>query len=139
MQQIWSETSLNMTSLRDDPVCAQEAFDAVGSAPSASQDNQFALVLRADFDPDEDIAAPAIATGIRPRAAILREQGVNGHIEMAAAFDLAGFEAIDVTMSDLFAGRQKLDQFHMLAACGGFSYGDVLGAGAGWAKSIPVQ
>lgn len=136
LQQIWSETSLNMASLRDDPVCAQEAFDAVGAAPAASEDKRFGLVLETQFDPDEDIAAPFIATGSRPRAAILREQGVNSHIEMAAAFDLAGFESVDVTMSDLFAGRHQLEQFQMLVSCGGFSYGDVLGAGAGWAKSI---
>src|SRR5690606_18187771 len=88
------------------------------------------------FDPAEDIAAPYIATGARPRVAILREQGVNGQVEMAAAFDRAGFEAVDVHMSDLAPGRQRLDGFQGLAACGGFSYGDVLGAGRGWALSI---
>jgi phosphoribosylformylglycinamidine synthase len=81
-------------------------------------------------------AAPYINTGVRPRVAILREQGVNSQAEMAAAFDKAGFTAVDVHMSDLIAGRRRLDQFQGLAACGGFSYGDVLGAGRGWATSI---
>ncbi|MEE7567565.1 hypothetical protein HH297_14850 [Xanthomonas sp. Kuri4-3] len=88
------------------------------------------------FDPAEDIAAPFIATGARPRVAILREQGVNGQIEMAHAFERAGFSSHDVHMSDLIEGRVALDQFAGLAACGGFSYGDVLGAGRGWATSI---
>jgi len=88
------------------------------------------------FDIDEDVAAPMIATGVRPRMAILREQGVNGQVEMAAAFHRAGFEAVDVHMSDLLAGRQSLLEFKGLVACGGFSYGDVLGAGQGWAKSV---
>ncbi|MEG3194298.1 phosphoribosylformylglycinamidine synthase subunit PurQ, partial [Lysobacter sp. D1-1-M9] len=82
------------------------------------------------------VAAPFVNTGARPKVAILREQGVNGHVEMAAAFDRAGFEAFDVHMSDLIAGRTTLDGFKGLAACGGFSYGDVLGAGRGWATSI---
>ena len=85
---------------------------------------------------DDDVSAPSIASGVRPRVAILREQGVNGQAEMAAAFDRAGFAAIDVHMSDLMAGDISLADFHGLAACGGFSYGDVLGAGEGWAKSI---
>jgi phosphoribosylformylglycinamidine synthase len=88
------------------------------------------------FNPAEDIAAPFIATGVRPAVAILREQGVNGHVEMAAAFDRAGFAAIDVHMSDVIAGRRTLDAVQGVVACGGFSYGDVLGAGEGWAKSI---
>jgi phosphoribosylformylglycinamidine synthase len=88
------------------------------------------------FDPAEDIAAPYINTGVRPRIAILREQGVNGQIEMAAAFDRAGFASIDVHMSDIIEGRRSLQAFQGLVACGGFSYGDVLGAGGGWAKSI---
>ncbi len=139
LHQIWSETSLNMASLRDDPVCAQEAFDAIGRSAAANAtgpDSKDALLVAPSFDPADDIAAPFIASGIRPKIAILREQGVNSHLEMAAAFDLAGFEAIDVPMADLFAGRQGLDQFKGLVACGGFSYGDVLGAGAGWARSI---
>lgn len=88
------------------------------------------------FDVNEDIAAPYIAMGSKPRMAILREQGVNSHVEMAAAFDRAGFEATDVHMSDILSGQAVLDEYNGLVACGGFSYGDVLGAGEGWAKSI---
>jgi phosphoribosylformylglycinamidine synthase len=88
------------------------------------------------FDPADDIAAPYIATGVRPRVAVLREQGVNSQIEMAAAFDLAGFDAYDVHMTDLIEGRHRLADFAGLVACGGFSYGDVLGGGAGWARTI---
>ena len=88
------------------------------------------------FDVDEDISAPFISTGARPRIAILREQGVNGHVEMAAAFDRAGFAATDVHMSDIIKGRVSLKDYTGFAACGGFSYGDVLGAGEGWASSI---
>jgi phosphoribosylformylglycinamidine synthase len=88
------------------------------------------------FDPADDVAAPMIATGSRPRVAILREQGVNGQVEMAAAFTRAGFTAVDVHMSELIAGTRRLDGFVGLAACGGFSYGDVLGAGRGWATTI---
>ena len=94
------------------------------------------LSAQLSYDWNADIAAPFIATGHRPRIAVLREQGVNGQMEMAAAFDRAGFTAVDVHMSDLIAGRQDLSDCHGLAACGGFSYGDVLGAGEGWAKSI---
>lgn len=85
---------------------------------------------------NEDIAAPYISKGVKPKVAVLREQGVNSHVEMAAAFDRAGFAAIDVHMSDLMAGRYNLNDFNAMVACGGFSYGDVLGAGGGWAKSI---
>jgi len=92
--------------------------------------------VAARFDIDHDVAAPYIQTGVRPRLAVLREQGVNGQIEMAAAFTRAGFSAIDVHMSDILEGRVDLSSFQGLAACGGFSYGDVLGAGEGWAKSI---
>jgi phosphoribosylformylglycinamidine synthase len=88
------------------------------------------------FDPAQDIAAPFVARGVRPKVAILRDQGVNGQIEMAAAFTRAGFDAFDVHMTDLQNGRYRLDEFSGLAACGGFSYGDVLGAGRGWATSI---
>ncbi|MGK4301843.1 phosphoribosylformylglycinamidine synthase subunit PurQ, partial [Klebsiella pneumoniae] len=88
---------------------------------------------RLSFDVNDNPAAPFIATGSRPRIAILREQGVNGQLEMAAAFDRAGFAAVDVHMSDIIAGRVSLHDFKGLAACGGFSYGDVLGAGEGWA------
>ncbi len=125
----WSVTHA-MQSLRDNPACADEEraassrFDAPALAPVLT------------FDPAEDVAAPFIGIGARPRVAILREQGVNGQIEMAAAFDRAGFTAVDVHMSDLVAGREALDGFAGLVACGGFSYGDVLGAGRGWATSI---
>jgi phosphoribosylformylglycinamidine synthase len=88
------------------------------------------------FDPADDVAAPFIHSGVRPQIAILREQGVNGQVEMAAAFDRAGFAAIDVHMSDILAGRVALADFKGVVACGGFSYGDVLGAGQGWAKTI---
>jgi phosphoribosylformylglycinamidine synthase len=130
LQRVWSETSFRMQALRDHPDCAQEEFDRILDADDPG------LNARLGFDPDEDIAAPYIASGARPRVAILREQGVNGHVEMAAAFDRAGFEAIDVHMSDVIAGRVSLAGFRGVAACGGFSYGDVLGAGEGWAKSI---
>ncbi|MCC7080045.1 MAG: phosphoribosylformylglycinamidine synthase [Burkholderiales bacterium] len=130
LQRVWSETSYHMQALRDHPDCAREEFDRI----LASDDP--GLHAHLSYDPAEDIAATYIRRGVRPRVAILREQGVNGHIEMAAAFDRAGFEAIDLHMSDVIAGRMKLDGFRGLAACGGFSYGDVLGAGEGWAKSI---
>lgn len=126
----WWSVGHAMQRLRDNPESADEEcaavrrFDAPGLQPKLT------------FDPAEDIAAPFIATGARPRVAILREQGVNGQIEMAAAFDRAGFAAVDVHMSDLIAGRIALDGFSGFAACGGFSYGDVLGAGRGWATSI---
>ena len=94
------------------------------------------LQPRLTFNPDENPAAPMIAKGARPAVAILREQGVNGHVEMAAAFDRAGFTATDVHMSDLASGVRRLEEFAGFVACGGFSYGDVLGAGRGWAKSI---
>ncbi|MCC7096561.1 MAG: phosphoribosylformylglycinamidine synthase subunit PurQ, partial [Thermomonas sp.] len=116
--------------LRDNPDCADSEraaarrFDAPGLQP------------RLCFDPAEDIAAPYIASGVRPKVAILREQGVNSQLETGYAFDRAGFDAFDVHMSDLIAGRFDLADFHGLVACGGFSYGDVLGAGRGWATSI---
>ncbi len=126
LQRAWSEVSFQIARLRDDPVCAQEEFDALldGDNPGLS--------TSLTFDP----AAPFVVNGSRPRMAILREQGVNGEVEMAAAFDRAGFDCMDVHMSDLMAGRVHLADFKGLAACGGFSYGDVLGAGQGWAKSI---
>jgi phosphoribosylformylglycinamidine synthase len=129
MQGIWSETSYRMQALRDNPECARQEFEAL------RDDNDPGLGAVLSFDPEEDIAAPFHAKG-RPRIAILREQGVNGHVEMAAAFDRAGFTAVDVHMSDILAERVSLKDFVGLAACGGFSYGDVLGAGGGWAKSI---
>jgi len=130
LQQIWSATSHDMRSLRDDPECAQEEFARIADAADPG------LTASLRFDPDEDPAAPYILRGVRPRLAVLREQGVNGQLEMAAAFHQAGFACVDVHMSDLACGRKTLDEFVGLAACGGFSYGDVLGAGEGWAKSI---
>ena len=126
LQQAWSEVGYQIAALRDDPACAREEFDALAAAddPGLSEHLTFAP------------AALFVATGRRPRIAILREQGVNGQVEMAAAFDRAGFESVDVHMSDLQSGRAHLADFKGLAACGGFSYGDVLGAGQGWAKSI---
>ncbi len=129
-QRAWSETSWRMQTLRDNPVCAEQEYATILDA------NDPGLSVRLTFDPQEDIAAPYITQGIRPRIAILREQGVNGQIEMAAAFDHAGFDCHDVHMSDLLTGKVSLADFQGLAACGGFSYGDVLGAGQGWAKSI---
>ena len=130
LKQEWSATSLHMRERRDDPVCAREEFAT--AVEIAAPPLQVAL----SFNADDDVAAPYIATGVRPRIAVLREQGVNSQMEMAAVFDRAGFEAHDVHMTDLFAGRHRLADFHGLVACGGFSYGDVLGAGEGWAKSI---
>ncbi len=130
LQRMWSETSFRMQSLRDNPQCAQEEYDGIldGADPG--------LHAQLTFDPQQDVAAPYIARGARPPIAILREQGVNGQLEMAAAFDRAGFLAVDVTMSDIIEGRASLQGYKGLAACGGFSFGDVLGAGEGWAKSI---
>jgi phosphoribosylformylglycinamidine synthase len=128
--QAWSETSHRIASLRDDADCAREAFEALADADDPG------LSVLLTYDAVEDIAAPMIATGSRPKIAVLREQGVNSQVEMAAAFERAGFAPYDVHMSDLQAGRYRLEDFHGLAACGGFSYGDVLGAGQGWAKSI---
>jgi phosphoribosylformylglycinamidine synthase len=130
LQRIWSETSHRIAALRDDPDCAREEFEA------CARDGDPGLRLELRFDPAEDVAAPLIATGRRPRVAVLREQGVNSHLEMAAAFDRAGFDAFDVHMTDLIEGRADLANFQALVACGGFSYGDVLGAGTGWARSI---
>jgi phosphoribosylformylglycinamidine synthase len=130
LQRAWAETSYRMQALRDDPDCAREEFEAKVA------DNDPGLYATPTFDIDDDIAAPFIGGGAPPRVAILREQGVNGQIEMAAAFDRAGFEAVDVHMSDILEGRKSLRDVKGMAACGGFSYGDVLGAGGGWAKSI---
>ena len=127
---IWAELTHQMQRLRDNPECADQEF----AGKKNPQDKGFSA--RLTYDPSEDIAAPYIATGKRPKVAVLREQGVNSHVEMAAAFDRAGFEAIDVHMSDLHNRRYDLQHFNALVACGGFSYGDVLGAGGGWAKSI---
>lgn len=130
LQRAWQETSHAIQRLRDNPACADSEFALIGD------NERSALFADVKFDVKEDIAAPFINSGAKPKIAILREQGVNGQIEMAAAFTRAGFDAYDVHMSDLMAGRVHLADFKMLAACGGFSYGDVLGAGEGWAKSI---
>jgi len=130
LQRTWSETTYQMQSLRDNPQCAQQEFDLILD----EKDPGISPVL--SFDINENVSAPFIATNVKPKMAILREQGVNGQIEMAAAFDHAGFESIDVHMSDILSGRVSLNDFKGLVACGGFSYGDVLGAGEGWAKTI---
>ena len=130
LQRAWQETSHAIQKLRDNPACADSEFALIGD------NERSALFANVKFDVNEDIAAPFINSSAKPKIAILREQGVNGQIEMAAAFTRAGFDAYDVHMSDLMAGRVNLADFKMLAACGGFSYGDVLGAGEGWAKSI---
>ncbi|MBE7213830.1 phosphoribosylformylglycinamidine synthase [Shewanella benthica] len=130
LRTIWAETTHQMQSLRDNPECADEEFKLKHDASEPG------LTVDLKFDPSQDVAAPFILKGAAPKMAILREQGVNSHLEMAAAFDRAGFESRDVHMSDILSGRVTLDEFQGLAACGGFSYGDVLGAGEGWAKSI---
>ncbi len=126
----WWETSHRIARLRDNPACVDQEFARCRDA--ADPGLHYAL----DYDANENIAAPYIAKGVRPRMAVLREQGVNGQVEMAAAFHQAGFESVDVHMSDVINGRVSLRDFKGLVACGGFSYGDVLGAGGGWAKSI---
>ncbi|UAN60406.1 MULTISPECIES: phosphoribosylformylglycinamidine synthase [unclassified Serratia (in: enterobacteria)] len=126
----WAETTWQMQRLRDNPECADQEHQA------KQEERDPGLNVKLTFATDDDIAAPYIAKGARPKVAVLREQGVNSHVEMAAAFHRAGFDAVDVHMSDLLAGRRDLQEFHTLVACGGFSYGDVLGAGEGWAKSI---
>ena len=123
----WSETSHRIQRLRDNPACADAEFAAIEAVGDPGLDAHLTF---------EPVLPPMIVTGARPRIAILREQGVNGHLEMAAAFDRAGFDAVDVHMSDVIEGRRELVAFRGVAACGGFSYGDVLGAGEGWAKSI---
>lgn len=128
LQRIWSETTYQMQKLRDNPDCAQQEFDNLLDATDPG------LQVKLTYDLNENIGASLLRH--RPQIAILREQGVNGHVEMAAAFDRAGFTAVDVHMSDIISGRIKLADFKGIAACGGFSYGDVLGAGEGWAKSI---
>ncbi len=129
LQRTWSETSYHMADIRDNSKCAAQEFEAI-------RDDDPGLHTSLSFDPAENISAPYVNKGEKPRIAILREQGVNGQLEMAAAFDRAGFSAIDVHMSDIINGDIALDDFRGLAACGGFSYGDVLGAGEGWAKTI---
>jgi phosphoribosylformylglycinamidine synthase len=136
IQGLWSETTYRMQSLRDNPACARQEFEGLQDRSDPG------LSVSLSFDPAEDphpsspFARGRRGGGVRPRIAILREQGVNGQVEMAAAFDRAGFEAVDVHMSDILGGRASLQDFRGFAACGGFSYGDVLGAGGGWANSI---
>ena len=130
LHRIWAETSYRMQALRDNPACARQEFETCADPGDPG------LCAHVGFLLDEDVAAPYIGTGARPEVAILREQGVNGKMEMAAAFEKAGFTAVDIHMSDLIEGGRTLEGFKGLAACGGFSYGDVLGAGGGWAKSI---
>jgi phosphoribosylformylglycinamidine synthase len=130
LHRLWSETSWRIARLRDNPACADQEYDRL------LDESDPGLSPKLTFDLTENVAAPFIATGVRPRVAILREQGVNSHIETAWVMHQAGFAAVDVHMSDLIAGRAKLADFHGVIAVGGFSYGDVLGAGEGWAKTI---
>ena len=130
LQRAWARTSYEMAKLRDNPACAEQEFARHADATDPG------LHYAPGFDMNDDIAAPFIRSGKRPQVAVLREQGVNGQVEMAAAFDAAGFAAVDVHMSDILSGRTSLGHFSGMVACGGFSYGDVLGAGGGWAKSI---
>jgi phosphoribosylformylglycinamidine synthase len=135
LHRAWSEVTHHIQRMRDNPVCVDQEYDRI------LDESDPGLNAHLTFDPKEDIASPFlggpyISTSARPKIAVLREQGVNGQQEMAAAFDRAGFAAFDVHMSDIIAGRVKLSDFKGFAACGGFSYGDVLGAGEGWAKSI---
>mgnify|MGYP003637005156 CR=1 FL=1 len=130
LQQAWSETSYKIQALRDNPDCAKQEFDRIRN------NDDTGLFAQLSFDPKENIASAFAGLTVKPKVAILREQGVNGHVEMAAAFAKAGFEAVDLHMSELISGQKDLSEFSGLAACGGFSYGDVLGAGEGWAKSI---
>jgi phosphoribosylformylglycinamidine synthase len=130
LHRAWSEVTHHIQRLRDNPACADQEYDRL------LDEGDPGLNTKLTFDPAQDVAAPFIARGVRPRVAVLREQGVNGQVEMAGSLDRAGFTAVDVHMSDIIAGRVSLADFKGFAACGGFSYGDVLGAGEGWAKSI---
>lgn len=131
LEQEWSKVGYHIAKNRDNPECVQQAFDLIGDKSHQG------LIAQADYDLNQAIEAPYInSRSIQPKVAILREQGVNGQLEMAAGFKRAGLEAVDVHMSDLLKGRVNLRDFDGLVACGGFSYGDVLGAGAGWAKSV---
>ncbi|MDR2195964.1 MAG: phosphoribosylformylglycinamidine synthase, partial [Gallionellaceae bacterium] len=154
LQRIWSETTYHMQSLRDNPACARQEYDRILDANDPGLHVHLTYDIETNPSPSgrgqgEGTHVDDVANAfphpqslsrrereVKPRIAILREQGVNGHVEMAAAFDRAGFAAVDVHMSDVIAGRVKLADFKGIAACGGFSYGDVLGAGEGWAKSI---
>ena len=130
LHQTWSKTSWQIARLRDNPACADAEYARISDVQDPG------MQPKLTFDINDDVAAPYIATGVRPRVAILREQGVNSHIETAYVMHKAGFESVDVHMSDLIAGRTSLNNFKGLIAVGGFSYGDVLGAGEGWAKTI---
>jgi phosphoribosylformylglycinamidine synthase len=130
LHRMWSETTYHMQKLRDNPLCAQQEYDRILDVHDAG------LHAHLTYDLAHRLEAPYIASGAKPKMAVLREQGVNGQVEMAAAFDRAGFESYDIHMSDIISGRVSLKDFIGLVACGGFSYGDVLGAGEGWAKSI---
>lgn len=130
LQKWWMNTSFSIQLLRDNPICAEQELETI------LDKNNRGLSVNLTFDQNEDDSAPFVNVGILPSVAVLREQGVNGHIEMAAAFNRAGFNAVDVHMTDLLSQRTSLDKFQGIVACGGFSYGDVLGAGGGWAKSI---
>ena len=129
LQGLWSSTSYQISKIRDNPECAKSENSELSKTSSG-------LITSPSFDINETITAPYLNQGVKPKIAILREQGINGHIEMAAAFSKAGFEANDVHMSQILSGEISLSKFKGLAACGGFSYGDVLGAGRGWANSI---
>ncbi len=129
LHQAWDEVSWRIAALRDNPACADAEHAQAGRADDPG------LHLHLSFDPAEDVAAPFIAKA-KPKLAILREQGVNSHVEMSYAMAKAGFETFDVHMSDLQSGRARLDMFQGFVACGGFSYGDTLGAGEGWARSV---
>ncbi len=130
LQRMWSETSFRIQELRDNPQCALQEFDRILDAEDPG------LHATLAFDVNEDVAAPYLSSGARPAIAITREQGVNSQVEMAAVFTRAGFDAYDVHMTDILSGRVSLSRFAGVVACGGFSFGDVLGAGEGWAKSI---
>ncbi|MDT0593717.1 phosphoribosylformylglycinamidine synthase [Glaciecola petra] len=127
---LWASTTFAMQSLRDNPACAKQEHE------NKKDINNPGLHASLSFDINEDVSAPFVARNVQPKVAILREQGINSHVEMAAAFHRAGFDSIDVHMSDLVSQKYDLMNFSGLVACGGFSYGDVLGAGEGWAKSI---
>ncbi len=130
LQRLWSETSWRIARLRDNPACVDQEYDRLLDA------NDPGMTPKVTFDPSEDVAAPFLNLSAKPKVAILREQGVNSHVETAYVMHKAGFDAVDVHMSDLIAGRTSLDEFRGLIAVGGFSYGDVLGAGEGWSKTI---
>jgi phosphoribosylformylglycinamidine synthase len=130
LHRMWSETTYHMQKLRDNPICAQQEYDRILDV------NDPGIHAHLTYDLAHRVEVPYISSGAKPKMAVLREQGVNGQVEMAAAFDRAGFESYDVHMSDIISGRVSLKDFVGVVACGGFSYGDVLGAGEGWAKSI---